>query len=148
MPLISIITGKVDFNDLTWTIGRNLDVSIKYGTFITSIINFLIIAFSIFLIFRYVNKLNKKFEEKAEEINCKIEERMERLNKKLGKKSIFNKMRMRKLAKLEKEERPKATTKRCTFCFTEIDIRATRCPNCTSVLEEIIIAEGEVEETT
>ena len=29
------------------------------------------------------------------------------------------------------------TTKTCEFCFTEIPISATRCPNCTSVLEEL-----------
>ena len=36
-----------------------------------------------------------------------------------------------------KVEEPKApTTKKCPFCKTEIDIEATRCPHCTSVLEE------------
>ena len=37
----------------------------------------------------------------------------------------------------KKPEAPKApTTKKCPFCKTEIAIDATRCPNCTSVLEE------------
>ncbi len=39
-----------------------------------------------------------------------------------------------KLSK-KKEEGP-ATTKKCPFCKTEIDIEATRCPHCTSMLEE------------
>ena len=34
----------------------------------------------------------------------------------------------------EKEEKP--TTKICPYCFTEININATRCPHCTSELEE------------
>ena len=46
MPSISIVTGKVDFSTLAFTVG---DVSIKYGNFITAIIDFLIIAFSYLL---------------------------------------------------------------------------------------------------
>ncbi len=34
------------------------------------------------------------------------------------------------------EEKPAPTTKKCPYCFSEIDIKATRCPHCTSVLEE------------
>lgn len=34
------------------------------------------------------------------------------------------------------EEKPEPTTKKCPFCYSEIDIRATRCPHCTSVLDE------------
>ena len=45
MPAISIVTGKVDFSDRVFTYG---DASIRYGNFITAIVNFLIIAFSIF----------------------------------------------------------------------------------------------------
>ena len=59
MPAISILTGKVDFSDMMFTVG---DASIKYGNFITAIVNFLIIAFSIFLAITYMNKLSKKME--------------------------------------------------------------------------------------
>ena len=45
MPFISVFTGKIDFNDMMFTIG---DTSIKYGSFITNVINFLIIAYSRF----------------------------------------------------------------------------------------------------
>ena len=62
MPTISIITGKVDFSTLEFTIG---DISIKYGNFITSIIDFLIIAFSIFIAIRSANKINKKLADTA-----------------------------------------------------------------------------------
>lgn len=34
------------------------------------------------------------------------------------------------------EEKPEPATKKCLFCYSEIDIRATRCPHCTSVLDE------------
>ena len=57
MPTIAIFTGKVDYSELTITIGQS---SIRYGAFITAVINFLIIAISIFLLVRYINKLNKK----------------------------------------------------------------------------------------
>ena len=56
MPIISIMTGKVDFSSKVIQVG---DASIKYGNFITTIIDFLIIAFSIFLVVRYLNKLNR-----------------------------------------------------------------------------------------
>ena len=52
MPAISIFTGKIDYNNLMITIG---DTSIKYGSFITNVINFLIIAFAVFLMVWYIN---------------------------------------------------------------------------------------------
>jgi len=118
MPLIATFTGKVDFSDLTITLGNS---SIKYGSFITAIVNFLIIAFSIFLFIRYINKLNKKLEElKDGEI------------KKLKKKVKFGRRKTDKETIIE----PTPTTKICPYCFTEININATRCPHCTSILEE------------
>ena len=61
MPAVSILTGKVDFSDLVLKIGN---ASIRYGKFITAIVNFSIISFSIFLVVRYLNKLNKMKELK------------------------------------------------------------------------------------
>ena len=60
MPAISMLTGKVDFSDMMFTVGS---ASIKYGNFITSIVNFLIIAFSIFIAITYINKFNQKMEK-------------------------------------------------------------------------------------
>ena len=57
MPLIAALLGQVDFSNLSFMIK---DTPIKYGSFITEVINFLIIAFSIFLAVKYVNKLNEK----------------------------------------------------------------------------------------
>lgn len=60
MPLIAALLGQVDFSNLSFMIK---DTPIKYGSFITEVINFLIIAFSIFLAVKYVNKLNEKLEK-------------------------------------------------------------------------------------
>ena len=117
MPFVSIFTGKIDFNDMMINIGNT---SIKYGSFITNVINFVIIAFSVFLMVRYINKLNKTLEEKAKGINQKLE-----------KESKFFKGKKKK-----QEEEPLPTTKICPFCLSEINIKASRCPHCTSILEE------------
>ena len=118
MPTIAIFTGKVDYSELTINIGQS---SIRYGAFITAVINFLIIAISIFLLVRYINKLNKKLEKmKEEEL------------KKLEKKGKFR----RRKTDIDPEKEKEPTTKICPYCFTEININATRCPHCTSELEE------------
>ncbi len=61
-PLIGVLLGGVDFSGLTWMIG---DASIGYGAFIQSIIDFLIIAFSIFMAVKLAMKLRIKQEEEA-----------------------------------------------------------------------------------
>lgn len=138
MPFVSIFTGKIDYNDMMITIGNS---SIKYGSFITNVINFLIIAFSVFLMVRYINKLNKTLEEKAKGMANDI-------NKKLEKQPKFFKNRKKK----KKEEPvPVPTTKVCPYCLSEINIKASRCPHCTSILEdetkeEIVGEQLEIEE--
>lgn len=117
MPMISIFTGKVDFSDMVFTYGN---ASIRYGNFITAIVNFLIIAFSIFLVVKYSNTLNKKLEKM-----------------KLGEQLISKVDKKGRLKKNKKEEIPAPTVKICTFCYSEININATRCPHCTSILQEI-----------
>ncbi len=45
---------------------------------------------------------------------------------------------IKQLSKMKKEEEappPEPTTRECTFCFTEIPIKASRCPHCTSALK-------------
>ena len=56
MPLVGIIIGGIDFSGLTITAGN---AQIRYGNFIQAIVNFLIIAFVIFLIVRSINKMKK-----------------------------------------------------------------------------------------
>ena len=63
-PLIGLFV-KVDFNELTANV---MGVDIKYGAFIMAIINFLIVAWVLFLMIKSVNKANnlkKKDEEEA-----------------------------------------------------------------------------------
>ena len=120
MPSVAIVTGKVDFTDLVFTIGNS---SIKYGSFITTIVDFLIIAFSIFIAIKTINKLNNKTKENLE----KIAENTKRL-KKSKKKDIEE--------KVEEDIVAEPTTKECPFCYSEINYKATKCPHCTSVLEE------------
>lgn len=69
-----------------------------YGNFITAVLNFLIIAFVIFMMVKGMNRLAEGRH------------------------------------KDKKEEEP--VTKICPFCQSEISIKASRCPHCTSVLDE------------
>ena len=59
MPLIGIIIGGVDFATLSIQVG---EATILYGSFIQAIVNFLIIAFVLFLIVRSYNRLQKEKE--------------------------------------------------------------------------------------
>lgn len=60
MPFVGILLGGVDFSKLSVAIG---DANILYGAFIQTIIDFLIIAFCIFLIVKFFEKFKKKEEE-------------------------------------------------------------------------------------
>ncbi len=62
MPIIGVIMGGKSFEKLSFTIG---DSVIKYGMFIQSIINFLLISLVIFIIVKTLNKFKKKKEEEA-----------------------------------------------------------------------------------
>lgn len=64
MPLVGICLGGIDFSNLTLKIG---EANIKYGSFIQNVIDFLIIAFCIFIIVKIVNKIMPKKEEVKEE---------------------------------------------------------------------------------
>jgi large conductance mechanosensitive channel len=62
MPLVGLVTGGVDFSTLAVTVG---DAEVKYGMFIQNVVDFLIVAFCIFLMLKGINKLNRKKEEPA-----------------------------------------------------------------------------------
>ncbi|MGG3571759.1 large conductance mechanosensitive channel protein MscL [Bacillus gobiensis] len=57
MPVVLLLIGRVDFSSLTY-------YDIKYGAFIQTVVNFFIVAFSIFIVIRYVLRHKKKEEVK------------------------------------------------------------------------------------
>ncbi len=63
MPIIGVIIGGVNFASLAITVGSAV---IGYGNFIQALINFLIVAFCIFLIVRTVNNMSRKPEPKKD----------------------------------------------------------------------------------
>ena len=93
-PIIGLVA-KQNFNDLVLEFAG---VTVKYGAFITEVINFIIMAFVIFVMIKALNKLAS-----------------------IGKKE---------------EEAKEPDTKKCPYCKSDIAIDATRCPHCTSIIEE------------
>jgi len=91
-PIIGLLM-RQNFDSLKLEV---LGITLKYGAFITTVINFIIMAFVVFMLVRIMNRILT-----------------------IG------------------HENPKAlpTKKQCTYCLSEIDIKATRCPACTSQLE-------------
>ena len=68
MPLIGILIGGYNFSELSWKIG---EATVKYGSFLQSVVDFLIIALSIFAVLKLMMKLislrKHEEEEKADE---------------------------------------------------------------------------------
>lgn len=64
MPLIGVVIGGIDFTGLKFKIG---EAEVLYGNFLQNVIDFLIIAFCIFILVKIVNKITRKKEEPAEE---------------------------------------------------------------------------------
>lgn len=60
MPLIGMLSGGIDFTGLAVQVG---DAAFTYGNFIQAIINFLIIAFAVFLLVKAVNRLYRQQTE-------------------------------------------------------------------------------------
>jgi large conductance mechanosensitive channel len=57
MPAIGILLGKLDFSTLAITVG---DANIKYGMFIQSMVDFVIVAFCIFIMIKQLQRFKKK----------------------------------------------------------------------------------------
>lgn len=105
-PVLGIFTGSIDFSNLFVSLdGNHYDTLaaaeaaganvFKYGSFISNVINFIIMALVVFVLVKIINRLRtpRHVDEQA------------------------------------------PTTKKCPFCCTEIDIKATKCPHCTSLIE-------------
>lgn len=110
MPPLGLLMGGVDFSDFFMVLKEGSipppyatmaaaqeagAVTLNYGLFINTLLSFLIVAFAVFILIRYINKL-KRPETKPEPVAPSI--------------------------------------KKCTYCFSDIPIEATRCPHCTSEL--------------
>lgn len=107
MPLLGLLLGnRSDFKNLFITLGKGSFKTIEaakeagvatlnYGLFLNNVLDFLIIAFSIFIVVKQINRFTKKKEAPAP-----------------------------------------ATTKICSFCFSEVHKDASRCPHCTSELNK------------
>lgn len=67
MPLLSILLGGINFSDMKYVItpanGDVAEVAFKYGSFIQSMIDFFIIAFSIFVFIKIISSFQKKKDE-------------------------------------------------------------------------------------
>lgn len=106
MPPLGLLLGQVDFSSLFINLsGKPLASlaeaktagapTINYGVFINQVIDFVIVAFAIFLLIRQINAMKRR------------------------------------------SEAPPAvpTTKSCLYCLSDIPLKATRCPHCTSELK-------------
>jgi len=105
MPLLSLLTKNIDFTNLFIALdGKHYDTleaakneavaTVNYGTFISGLLNFIIMAFVVFLMVKWINKLKKPEPVAAPNI------------------------------------------KQCKYCYSDININATKCPHCTSDLLE------------
>jgi large conductance mechanosensitive channel len=111
MPLIGLLLGNVDFSNLFLTLGDGKFntiaeakaggvATLNYGLFLNNVMDFIIIAFSIFFVIKQLNRLTSLKKKKDEPVPVV------------------------------------ATTKLCSYCFSEIHKDASRCPHCTSVIEK------------
>ncbi|MDE3236234.1 MAG: large-conductance mechanosensitive channel protein MscL [Bacteroidota bacterium] len=78
MPLVGMLTGGVDFNDKKLILKEAVaevkdsagkviekaipEVSVKYGTFITNVIDFILVALAVFIVIKAINRMKKKQE--------------------------------------------------------------------------------------
>ncbi len=74
MPLVGIAIGGINFTNLSIKLG---DAMINYGNFIQEVVNFLIIAFCIFIIVKAINKLSENIEKSKERLLKKEQEKKE-----------------------------------------------------------------------
>ena len=61
MPIVGILLGGISFEELAFTVGS---ATVSYGNFIQAIIDFIIIAFAIFLFIKLLNRIKRKEEKK------------------------------------------------------------------------------------
>ena len=64
MPLFGVVLGGINFENLSFEVGN---ATVTYGVFLQRVVDFLIIAFVIFLAVKAINNFNRKEEEKPPE---------------------------------------------------------------------------------
>ena len=79
MPFTALFTGSVDYTD--WVIEVST-AQIRIGSFITALINFLILALSIFLALKVVNGINNRLEKMNKEVEGKLAKKLKKGKKK------------------------------------------------------------------
>jgi len=119
-PVIGLITGGVNFTDMFVTLRNGSTpgpyptlaaaqhagaVTMNIGLFLNAVISFILVALVCFLLVRTIARMKRKQTEQAE------------------------------AAAAEKAREDAAKVKTCTYCFSEIPVQATRCPDCTSELK-------------
>lgn len=71
MPMISLLVGQISFTNWKWVIDSSKEgldpIVINYGMFIQTILDFFIIALSIFIMVKVVNKMASRFSHKEQE---------------------------------------------------------------------------------
>lgn len=117
MPPISLLLGKTDFSNLFVLLSEGTPsgpystleeatkagaITLNYGLFINNLLSLIIVAFAMFLLIKFVNKLENDL------------------------------VSTKKITSKDKKSEP--TDKKCPYCFTIIDFKATRCSSCTSKL--------------
>ncbi|MDR1800764.1 MAG: large conductance mechanosensitive channel protein MscL [Lachnospiraceae bacterium] len=90
-PVLGLLAGA-NFDSLSVTF---LGVTLTYGAFLTSLVDFILMAFVIFLIVKFMNYILT-----------------------IGK----------------KDDEAQPETKECPYCLSQINVKAVKCPNCTSEL--------------
>ena len=103
MPPIGLILGNVNFSNLFISLsGQYVTLeeakkagapTINYGIFLQAVIDFLIVAFVMFMLVKQINRLKRA------------------------------------------QDTPPPSTKNCPFCISAMDLKATRCPHCTSEIK-------------
>jgi large conductance mechanosensitive channel len=112
MPPIGLLLGNVDFSNLFVVLKEGVKeagpyasvavahsagaVTLNYGLFINTVISFVIVAFSVFILIRAMQRMQQRLEKPP--------------------------------------SGAVPTLKECPYCFSNINIKATRCPSCTSNL--------------
>lgn len=116
-PLLGLIGGA----EIHGTIPLgNSGQAIDYGSFLTAVINFLIVALILFIMIKIITTAEKRSKERLA---------------KLAESGVAAKVLKKGKKGEEKVVEEEPTTKLCPYCLSEIPFKATRCPHCTTKLE-------------